>query len=349
MRKFTTIFICGFIFISACIINACSKNDAGGTTIIGTPVKFEVPPGWPQPQYNFTANPLTKEGIELGRHLFYEGKLSKDGQFPCASCHQQASAFATFDHDFSHGVNNQFTTRNAPGLFNLAWHKEMHLDGGINHIEIQPLAPLTATNEMGETIDSVIFKLKNTPKYPAMFKAAFGSDEINSQRMLKALTQFMLTLVSNNSKFDKVKRNEANFTATEAAGYNVFAAKCATCHREPLFTDLSYRNVGLPINTFLRDYGRMRITNNSADSLKFKVPSLRNVQVTFPYTHDGRFYYTEQMINFYKDNVVNGPTTDPLVRNKIPLNAQEVNQLIYFLNTLTDSTFIKEPKFSQPQ
>jgi cytochrome c peroxidase len=127
------------IFIG--FILSCKKTDQG-TNNSTTPMKLEMPAGWPSPHYSFTNNPLTIEGFELGKKLFYDGRLSKDGNFACASCHQQFAAFATFDHDFSHGFNNQFTKRNAPGLFNLAWHKDFHWDGGINHIEVQPLAPL---------------------------------------------------------------------------------------------------------------------------------------------------------------------------------------------------------------
>src|SRR6478672_5136502 len=124
-----------------------------------TPVPFLVPEGWPQPVYDFKQNPVTKEGFELGRKLFYETRLSKDGNFPCASCHQQFAAFATYDHNLSHGFHNSFTRRNAPSLFNLAWQKEFMWDGGINHLDLQPLAPLTDTNEMAESIDSVLQKL----------------------------------------------------------------------------------------------------------------------------------------------------------------------------------------------
>src|SRR5438105_1293891 len=190
-------FIILLISISMAIsvgIISCSKqgNDASGKT---TALSFTIPPGFSEPQYKFAGNPLTKEGFELGRKLFYDGKLSKDGNFACASCHQQFAAFCTFDHDLSHGFNNTFTTRNAPALFNLAWMKEMQWDGAINHIEVQPLSPMTAPNEMGENLDSVLIKLKADTPYRRMFKAAFGSNLINSQRMLKALSQFVGTII----------------------------------------------------------------------------------------------------------------------------------------------------------
>src|SRR5690606_27568870 len=138
-------------------IGSCSKKD---TEFKFEPnyINFQVPDGFPAPAMDFSNNPLTEEGIALGRRLFYDGILSKDGNFPCSSCHQQFAAFATFDHNFSHGFNNAFTTRNAPGLWNLAWHSEFHFDGGINNLEVQPLAPITATNEMAENVSDVVNK-----------------------------------------------------------------------------------------------------------------------------------------------------------------------------------------------
>jgi cytochrome c peroxidase len=330
------------------LVESCKKSDTGQSST-PFPLVLEVPQGFPAPENIFANNPLTKEGFELGRKLFYDGRLSKDGNFPCASCHQQFAAFATFDHSLSHGFNNQFTTRNAPGLFNMAWQKELHWDGGINHIEVQPLAPITAPNEMAETIDDVILKLQQDEKYRKMFAAAFGDENINSQRMLKAITQFVGSIVSANSKYDRVKKGEATFTAAEQNGYNIFQAKCASCHIEPLFTDLSYRNTGMPINDDLRDFGRMRITHNSEDSLKFKVPSLRNVNLTFPYGHDGRFYTIGAIIDHYRFNVIDGPTTDVLVKNKIAISDDEKNSLVLFLRTLTDSVLISDKRFSQSE
>ena len=270
-----TIFITLVLFAGAFVINACKKSGDGGSSL--HPLPFETPPGFPAPSYAFAGNPLTEEGFTLGRKLFYDGRLSKDGNFPCASCHQQFAAFATFEHPLSHGFDNQFTLRNAPGLFNMAWLTEMHWDGGINHIEVQPLAPITAPNEMAEDINNVINKLQQDADYRRLFKEAFGDETINSQRLLFAMTQFVASLVSANSKYDKMKRGQATFTTEEQNGYMIFKDKCASCHAEPLFTDNSYRNTGIPIDPALNDFGRMRITGHQQDSLKFKVPSLRNV------------------------------------------------------------------------
>lgn len=347
MKQLITICLVFCVTASVMLVKSCKKT---GTSEGGpaSPLTFQVPQGWPQPVYDFAANPLTKEGFELGRKLFYDGRLSKDGNFPCASCHQQFAAFATFDHNFSHGFNNTFTTRNAQGIFNLAWRKNFMYDGGIVHLDLQPLAPLTAPNEMAETIENVLDKLKSDAQYRSMFRAAFGNEDVTTERMTKALSQFVVMMVSNNSRYDKMKRGEYTFNLPEQLGYDIFKAKCVTCHSEPFFTDFSFRNTGLPVDPTINDYGRMIITRNKIDSLKFQVPSLRNVQLTFPYGHDGRFISIDQVLEHYRNGVVNGPTTDPVVKNKIPLSNFEIGQLKAFLFTLTDSTFINDSRFKQP-
>lgn len=318
--------------------------------VVTTPIKLTIPDGWPKPSVDiFAGNPLTEEAFQLGRKLFYDGRLSKDGNFACSSCHQQFAAFSTYDHDLSHGFNDGFTTRNAPGLFNLAWMRSYHWDGGINHIEVQPLAPLTAVNEMAESVDSVILKLKKDPVYKKMFRAAFGSTDITSQRMLKAIAQFIGTIVSYNSKYDKVKRGEKTFTASEERGYTVFKAKCNVCHTEPLFTDNSFRNNGMDMNKSLKDPGRMRATGDSADFLKFKVPTLRNLSFTYPYMHDGRFYTLGQVIEHYRNKLnTTQPTLDPLLRNRLAVSDPEKNDLLNFLRTLNDSVVVNNARYAQP-
>jgi cytochrome c peroxidase len=348
MRRFITILFLTLLTAGSLIIDSCKKNDKSGIQFPSI-LSIEVPSNFPPPNDLFKDNPLTNEGFALGRKLFYDGRLAKDGLVSCASCHQQFAAFSTIDHAFSHGIDNQFTTRNAPGIFNIAWHKELHWDGGINHLEVQPLAPLTAPNEMGETVENVIKKLNSDTRYREMFKAAFGDENATSQRMLKALAQFMGMLVSGNSKYDQVMRGKAAFSLAEQSGYTIFKAKCSSCHTEPLFTDLTYRNTGMPINTSLNDFGRMRITRLSQDSLKFKVPSLRNVEVTAPYGHDGRFFSIGAVIDHYRLFVQDGPTVDPLVKKKIGISLNEKADLEQFLKTLTDTVFLKDKRFSQPE
>ena len=339
------------IIISAtCIFGIAllgAEKNEGKRAFKPRPMKLEIPKGWPKPEKNvFDNNPLTVEGFMLGKRLFYDGNLSKDGQVSCASCHQQFAAFATFDHDLSHGVANTLTTRNAPGLFNLAWKKEMHWDGGVNHLEVQPLNPMTAPNEMGETLDNIVAKVKSDTAYRRFFVAAFGSQKVNMQRILKALAQFTGSIVSANSKYDKVMRGEAVFTAYELKGYELFKQKCAGCHREPLFTDNSFRNNGMPMNRF-KDIGRQAITLDPTDSLKFIVPSLRNAQLTFPYMHDGSIYSIPQVIEHYRSKMNTAdPNLDPLLRGGIHLSLLEKNQLTYFIYTLTDSSLTKDKKYA---
>lgn len=338
------------IFGTAIVLSILSCTKSNTDARKGpTPLVLKIPEGWPQPVYNFSANPLTNEGFELGKKLFYDGRLSKDGNFPCASCHQQFAGFATFDHGLSHGFNNQFTTRNAPGIFNMIFLDKLHWDGGINYLETQPLAHITAPNEMGETIENVLAKLRADSIYTRMFSDAFGDPEITSPRMMLALTQFVGSITSFNTPYDKMKRGQIEFTAYEKEGYRIFQAKCAGCHKEPLLTDNSFRNNGLEMNPTLRDMGRMRITGLASDSLHFKVPSLRNVMLTFPYMHDGRFPSLLSVLDHYSDGVISSPTLDPALFNKIPLDAAEKLYLLEFFKTLTDSVLINDPRLAAPR
>lgn len=311
------------------------------------PMKLEIPKGWPKPQRDyFTKNKITVEGFTLGKRLFYDGNLSKNGLVSCASCHQQYAVFATFDHDLSHGVDNQFTNRNTPGLFNLIWKNEFHWDGSVSHLEMQPINPITAPNEMGETMEHIVLKIKDDSAYRRLFKAAFGSSTVTEKRILKALAQFTGMLISSNSKYDRVMRGEDHFTAYELKGYQLFKSKCTSCHPEPLFTDNSFRNNGMPLNR-LNDIGRQTVTHDSHDSLKFIVPSLRNAQLTFPYMHDGSIYSIPQVMDHYsKDLRTDDPNIDPLLKKGIPLTLLEKNQLTYFIYTLTDSSFTKDKRFA---
>ena len=333
-----------FILVGSVFINSCKKTEPFVRT---TPIHFTIPQGFPQPVYNFQAHLITEEGFLLGRKLFYDGRLSIDGNFPCASCHQPVAAFTTFEHDRSHGYNHSHTLRNAPGLANLAWYPVYKWDGSAATLEEISLAHITAPDEMAETMDHVISKLESDTAYKRLFKAAFGTEQVSGDRILNALSQFVINLVSANAKYDKVKKGEASFTAEEQNGYAVFQAKCAFCHTEPLFTDFSFRNVGLSVDPVLNDYGRMRVTHNSADSLKFRVPSLRNVDLTSYYTHDGRLSVMRMMIQHYETGVIQSPTLDPLLKNGIAITLTEENNLVAFLRTLSDSSYLNNPRFRE--
>jgi len=313
-----------------------------------TPIKFIIPKGWQKPVYNFKENPLTQEGFELGKRLFYDEGLSKDSTTSCASCHQQFAAFSTFDHNLSHGIGNALTTRNATGLQNLAWQKNFMADGGIHYLDEQPITPITAPNEMGMSLPELVERIKKNTSYKKMFKAAFGNDSINKKTITRALSQFMIMLVSSNSKYDKVMRGEAQFILPEQLGYDIFKQKCVSCHTEPMFTDYSYRNIGIPLDNTLQDVGRMRVTGNKNDTLKFRVPSLRNVVLSFPYGHDGRFFTLYNVFEHYRKNMIVTATTDSLLQNKLPLSNYEIGQLTAFLYTLTDTSFTHNPLFAPP-
>ncbi|MEQ1553467.1 MAG: cytochrome c peroxidase [Ferruginibacter sp.] len=340
MKIKQTIFF-SFVFFAILLCISANKN-----AFNIKPFPFLVPKGFPKPTTNiFAKNGITNEGIELGKKIFYDARLSKDGQVSCASCHQQFAAFSTYDHDLSHGVFNSFTTRNAPALINLAWMKEWNWDGGVNHLEVQPLGPLSATNEMGEKLDTILQKIRADKNYTILFLKAFGKTNITSQQMLKALTQFVGNLISANSKYDKVKNGNEKFILPEEKGYETFKTHCNTCHKEPLFTDNTFRNNGMPLNRF-RDIGRQKITLSKYDSLKFKVPTLRNIALTLPYMHDGSIGYLDKVINHYTSLDTSLINLDPLLKKKIILTDKEKSQLILFLYTLTDTSFTKNKKYS---
>ena len=309
-------------------------------------VSVTTPAGFPVPVYDFADNPLSQEGIALGRSLFYDGGLARDGMISCASCHQQIAAFGTFEHDRSHGYNNSHTLRNAPVLFNLAWQKSFHWDGRFSSLFEEAAQPIHDTLEMASGFGEVISYLQKDPAYRQAFKKVFASEFIRPEHVLKALAQFTGTLVSDNSKYDRYKRGEASFTIDETAGYQLFQAKCATCHPEPLFTDYSYRNIGLPVDPFLNDYGRLRVTGHSSDSLRFKVPTLRNVYISSNYMHDGRFNTLSQCLDHYRSGVQNSASLDPQLAGGIQMTDAEARNIALFLRTLTDSSFLTNPRYS---
>ena len=304
---------------------------------------------FPKPNYNFSKNPLDSLKIELGRKLFYDPILSQNNSTSCASCHSPYAAFAHNDHDLSHGIYDSIGPRNAPALFNLAWHKFFMWDGAINHLNPQPLAPIHSHTEMGSSIKEVLGKLRKDSIYTFNFKKAFGDTQITSDRFLKSLAQFQLTLVSNNSKYDSVKRKKSEFTLQEKNGYKLFVKHCNSCHTEPLFMNHSFANNGLPIDKTLNDFGRIKITQNLIDSLKFKIPSLRNLTYSFPYMHDGRFSNLYQVLNHYANDIKTSTYIDNRLQGGIQLTENEKVDLIAFLLTLNDKEFMRNKKFQFPR
>jgi cytochrome c peroxidase len=347
MNKIANIF-----FLFGVLIFASCKVDPKIIEPLPTDNLVEIiPEGWPKPVYSFSVNTITEDKFILGRALFYDPILSVDSTISCGSCHQQFAAFAHADHDLSHGIYDRVGTRNAPGIFNLNWHPLFMHDGGINHIEVMPLGPISNTLEMGADVNPVIAKLQASSKYKNLFKKAFGTETVNSQNMLRAMAQFMGLMYSYNSKFDLYKRRESNaqLSESELRGYNLFLTNCNTCHKEPLFTDFSFRSNGLAVNPFINDTGRAHITGEAQDRFKFKTPSLRNIAKTAPYMHDGRFNTLQECLDHYanvKPNLVN---LDPLLQNSgLPLSTQDKQDIIAFLNTLTDYKLLADRRFADP-
>ncbi len=311
---------------------------------------FHKPGHFPEPVYHFSTNPVTKSGFELGRKLFYDPILSSNNKISCSNCHIQTAAFSHRDHSVSHGIFDRLGTRNAPALMNLAWASSFMWDGGVADLDLQPVAPITSHVEMGDTLDRVLEKLRNTRPYPDLFRQAFGSDEINSSRFLKALSQFMLLCVSDQSRYDSVQRNQTVFTADEQAGYRLFQSKCAGCHREPLFADHSFRNNGLSVSS-VNDPGRYAVTLNEKDRYRFKVPSLRNLSFTGPYMHDGRFLTLDAVLEHYNSGVQQTANLDPLLLKEgvgIPMTTEEKTKILLFLKTLDDKSFLTHSELSEP-
>jgi len=330
--------IFGFVLLSGFVI---VKNKSS---------LFQYPKYWPKPKYSFTKNPLTEEGFQLGRSLFYDPILSRDNTISCASCHLQQTGFTHVDHDLSHGIEGRIGTRNSSTLMNLAWNSSFMWDGSVNHIEVQALAPIHNKDEMDETIANVVLKLDTLPQYRVLFHKAFKDSVITGQKVLLALTQFVGSLNTYNSKYDKYIRKEVGgeFTEQEKNGLKIFRNHCASCHKEPLFINNTFKNNGLKLDVTLNDYGRMLVTKKAKDSLKFRVPTLRNIEFTKPYMHDGRFETLQEVITHYTEEIQQSKTLAKELKQKIILNHKEKVDLLVFLRTLTDKEFLFNKRFSFP-
>jgi cytochrome c peroxidase len=297
-------------------------------------------------------NPLTAEGVALGRRLFFDPILSKDGTVSCASCHEQARAF-TDGRVVGEGVGGAQGARNSMSLVNLLWASEMFWDGHSPNLREQVLEPIQDPREMGETLASVVRKLVEAEGYPEAFERAFGERAVTPTRIAKALEQFLLTLVSQDSRFDRAMRGEAELSAEERRGFQLFVgekdpalglhgADCFHCHGGSLFTNNGFANNGLALAA--DDTGRFVVTEDEVDRGKFKVPSLRNVALTAPYMHDGRFTTLEEVVEHYDHGVVRGGNLDPNIakhpKGGLGLSEDEKAALVAFLRTLTDEQFV---------
>jgi cytochrome c peroxidase len=330
---------------------SCSKEDPEVYTNI--PIDYKIPSNFPPLVFNLKNNPLTNQGFELGKKLFYDGRLASDGIVSCAFCHLQENAFSHHKEAFSQGVNGSIGTRNTPALQNLAFQTTFMYDGAASHLDLQPIIPFTNPIEMDGNFLNAIKMMKEDKVYQKLFNEAFKEGEINTENMLKALGQFMVMLTSSNSRFDKYRRKEVGGTMSkeELAGYDLFNDKCASCHATDLMSDGSFRNNGLAVDLKINDIGRYRVTELKSDYYKFKVPSLRNVEKTAPYMHDGRFNSLEKVLDHYNSGVVDSKNLDPILKQNnrlgISVSYEEKIKLIAFLKTLTDYQFLNDKRFSK--
>jgi cytochrome c peroxidase len=342
-----------FLWLLLPFVMSCSNDGTEDDNYIDIPLEFAVPSNFPALAYNIDLNKPTEKGFELGKKIFYDGRLASDGLVSCGFCHIQANAFTHHGHTVSHGVDDAIGTRNATPIQNMAFQTSFMYDGAANHLDLQPIIPLTSEIEMNGNLNAILKMMKEDKEYQKLFGQAFADKSITTENMLKALSQFMVMMVSSNSKFDKYRRNETGgtFTADELAGYNLFKAKCASCHATDLMTDQSFRNNGLAVNPKVNDVGRYRVTELVTDYYKFKVQSLRNVEVSAPYMHDGRFGTLEAVLNHYDSGVIDSETLDPILKQNgklgIPLSDTEKQQIIAFLKTLTDNQYLTDKRFSE--
>ncbi|SEJ27113.1 cytochrome c peroxidase [Dyadobacter koreensis] len=335
------------------ILTACSKKES----VDPEPqiYQFAVPANFPRPVFDIE-NAMTREGIELGRMLFYDVRLSGNNKVSCASCHDQKLAFSDGKALSNAGVSGTILHRHAPALVNLAWaNNGLFWDGGATNLESQAFGPLTASDEMHQDLFELVDELNAVPEYVKQFDLAF-KDQISSQNIVKALAQFQRTLVSANSRYDKFKRNEAegNLSSMELRGLELVRQKCQSCHTGELFTDNAYHNNGIDAD-FSNDQseglfqGRFRISYNPADMGSFKTPTLRNAALTAPYMHDGRFTKLEDVIDHYSGEIKVSPTLDKTIpTNGFQFNPDEKKAIMAFLNTLTDEEFVTNRELSRP-
>ncbi|HZF01537.1 MAG TPA: MbnP family protein [Methylomirabilota bacterium] len=317
-----------------------------------TPYRLTISQFAPQPDLP-RDNPLTGEGVALGSKLFFDRRLSADNSQSCASCHHPQEAFSE-RRRFSRGIDGDIGTRNAMPLENLAWKSSFFWDGRAATLREQVLQPIQNPIEMHESLTSLVAKISADKDYPRLFQNAFGSPEISSDKIAHALEQFLLVQVSFNSKFDRVMNGTEKFSDDEQRGFVLFnteydpyhgqyGADCFHCHGGPLFQSQNFANNGL--DSAFRDLGRYKVTKRPGDEGKFSVPSLRNVAVTAPYMHDGRFQTLEEVVEHYCTGMKRSATLDPNLAKHpdggVPLSAEDKRALAAFLKTLTDEKFLR--------
>jgi cytochrome c peroxidase len=302
-------------------------------------------------------NPLTEEGVALGKKLFFDKVLSGDETQSCASCHNPQKAF-TDNQQFSDGIDGFSGTRNAMPLFNLAWNFDERFawDGKEFSLENQALEPITNPIEMHANWTIIAEKLEQHSEYPTLFTQAFGTSKIDSTLVTKAIAQFERILISGNSKFDQYLRGETSLTPEEENGFTIFMEEskgdCFHCHgsnNNPIWSDNKFHNNGL--DTAFADFGLGAVTGDPSDNGKFKSPSIRNLAFTAPYMHDGRFATLEEVINHYSEGLQPSSTIDPLMKKVnqggVSLSPEDKADLKSFLLSLSDFDFINNQNFKK--
>jgi len=379
MKKKTHFFSPFSLLLSVFFLLSCDPKPSE-EPFSATPYFLEIPRFFPTNLQIPNDNPLTVEGIELGRHLFYDERLcgylgdDPDLMMSCATCHVQANNFDVgmtnprFPDGKTYGLSGAPTPHNTMPLMNLVFIPEGYFWNGMIHesnpnslqrtLEDIVLMGIIAPHEMNSTPERAVYALQQNPKYPAMFKKAFGTEEINISRIQKAIAQFIRTLVSGNSKFDRYLAGKEQLTDAEMRGYILFSteegADCFHCHGgsgTPLFTTHLFYNNALS-NVFDDLSDRYAVSRNPQDIGAYRAPSLRNCMVSPPYMHDGRFKTIDEVLDFYNFGLHNSPYVHPLM-HKVEqggayLVPSQISDLKEFLNTLTDTEFITNPKFSKP-
>lgn len=337
------------MLVAITLLQACV--DEIEPDFVATPMQVSLP-SWVDKMPIPADNPLTVEGVALGRKLFYEKKLSGDNSISCASCHSQLHGFSDSNR-YSTGINGLQGNRQAMAVFNMAWETSFFWDGRIATLEKQAHDPVVNPIEMNARWPDVLRKLQADPQYPNLFKSAFGTERIDSVLVTKAIAQFERSIVSFDSRYDRYvyKNDTSALNASEKRGALIFEnSACLHCHAGVLLTDNSFRNNGLPFDPSDPGYGA--VTGKAEDMGKFKVTSLRNIAYTAPYMHDGRFKTLEEVVEHYNSGITFGiANLDPFLIGATPglgLSPQQKVDLVAFLKTMSDESLLRNPAYAKP-
>ncbi len=323
------------------LLGSCGEEEI----VLQDTYSFQVAAHFPPAVYDFERNPITEAGVRLGKRLFNDPGLSSDGSVACSNCHIKSIAFADPQHRLSVGVGDRIGRRNTPMIANMAFYREFFWDGGVAHLDFVPINAIENPVEMDASLASVVERLRADDTYRRQFRVTFGQDTITSGLLFQAFSQYMALIVSDRSKYDEVVlgRNQASFSPLEQAGEQLFKLHCANCHQPPLFTNQDYANNGLDSSP--SDEGRAAISGRATDWGKFRVPSLRNIALTAPYMHDGRFQDLNQVLTHYRLGIQSSPTLAPELDGGLAFSEADQAAIIAFLATLTDWEMLRDTRF----